>query len=1006
MQWFNSRLIHSLSIKASVLVLCVSSVIGLVAGFALMNSQNKLTSDAAIQDVQQLSSLQANIISQHLSSLARLGEVSHRQLVSRLNSRYTEQSASELHFNKLENGAYRARSGEIGVFVGASGKLTTAEIQMANKLVSVWHDIANAAIPSFSSYFFISSEQLSVTYPAKLAEQLPATHNFEEDIFYRIGTPKYNPTRQPIWTPVYFDDIQNQWLTSLIIPVYIQGEFVGVVGGDFILQQLNELIISEVDVLTGRQIFVFDNSGNLIYYPDFKHVLSHQDAKLNTELNNFQSAPSFLQEIIREALIKGRFESESTFVVTGDKRVSVSPISDLNWYVGAYDKFEPFAEYTSKLQLSIFFAIAAAALLLSLLVFWFLNQFVLARLRIMFDAFKEHQQGQFELKGLVKDNDEIGQVARSMMAMSSEISGLIEGLNEKIIEKEIAELAALKLSNAVKHSETAIAITDENFIIEFVNPKFIELCGREEDELIGATLKTVIDNQMAWMLDAAYEQLNMGHTWKGDLLLTHSNGESIWVSQTVSPMTEDINGGRHFVAATQDISQIKKNQKKMEKLAYHDPLTNLYNRTFFKAQLTKSLEMTKRGHFSFALFYFDLDQFKRVNDTLGHEAGDELLIEIAKRLVRRLRAEDTIARLGGDEFAVILSGVATVERATAMAIDIQNVIREPVQLSGAEVLVSASIGITMSPKDAMSIETLLRNADLAMYRAKAAGRNTHYFFTDDLDKAVKESLLIESELRVALRELQFELYYQPQVDLKTGKLFGFEALIRWNHPERGMVSPAIFISVAEQSGLIVELGEWVLAEASMFIARLNEKYNENYTVAVNLSARQFKDKGVASVIRSSIINARIKPEWLDIELTESMLMGDISEALHQLDDIKALGVQMSIDDFGTGYSSLSYLKKFPVDTLKVDRAFIKDIPEDTDDMAISDAIIAMAHKLKMKVIAEGVETPEHVEFLIKNNCQIGQGYLFSPPLSEEKLHQFIETEQKNYEALFCRTEQK
>ncbi|EWH12188.1 hypothetical protein DS2_00655 [Catenovulum agarivorans DS-2] len=996
MQWIKAKVFHSLSIKATLAVLVSCLALGMVGGFLLSKDQNSYLSQSAHDEARQIALLQADMLNQHLAHLVSLGSYSHQQLSQLIADFY----AQDISATEPASATGIHASIDSAIYYSDKSKLDAQLIALANFLNAHWPRLATPIAAQFSGYYFIGKQQFAVTYPAKLATDLPAKHSFDKDIFYKVGTPTYNPTRQPVWTPVYYDDIQNTWMTTLVIPVYLDGNFVGVAGADFVLDNVTQLVSQNVRGLVGQEVFIFDNKGNLIFHPKFNKVITSQHARLSTQLNNFQNAPDFSQKIIREALVNGRFRGEKVFMVDHQFPVAVGNIASLNWYIAVVDVSDSVNSYLASYNKKLYLGFAAAAFVFALLIYWLLNETILKRLKTVTQALSKHQQGQIDLGHLLEEKDEIGVVARSINALSGEVNSLIDGLNEKIKEKELAELAAVKLSNAVKHSETAIAITNDKFEIEFVNPKFVEMCGREEDELIGNHLKIVFDQHMAWMLDAAFEQLQLGHAWKGELLMVHSNGSEVWVAQTFSPMTEDVNGGKHFVSATQDISMMKDNQREMEKLAYHDPLTDLYNRTFFKAQLTKSLEMTKRGHFAFALFYFDLDQFKRVNDTLGHEAGDELLIEIARRLVRRLRAEDTIARLGGDEFAVILSGVATVERASAMATDIQNVIREPVQLSGAEVLVSASIGITMSPKDAMSIETLLRNADLAMYRAKAAGRSTHYFFTDDLDKAVQESLLIESELRVALREYQFQLFYQPQIDLKTGKLFGFEALIRWNHPERGMVSPAIFIPVAEQSGLIVELGEWVLAEASMFIARLNHRYNENYTVAVNLSARQFKDKSVAKVIKSSIINARIKPEWLDIEITESMLMGDINEALHQLDDIKALGVQMSIDDFGTGYSSLSYLKKFPVDTLKVDRAFIKDIPDDTDDMAISDAIIALAHKLNMKVIAEGVETAEHVEFLVQNHCQIGQGYLFSQPIDEESLYKFIDNSTKPYMHLF------
>ncbi|MCJ8271920.1 MAG: EAL domain-containing protein, partial [Psychrosphaera sp.] len=360
-------------------------------------------------------------------------------------------------------------------------------------------------------------------------------------------------------------------------------------------------------------------------------------------------------------------------------------------------------------------------------------------------------------------------------------------------------------------------------------------------------------------------------------------------------------------------------------------LTGLANRTFFKMQLRKALALSKRGHYSFALFYFDLDEFKRINDTLGHDAGDSLLIEVANRLQTRLRTEDTIARLGGDEFAVLLSGIKDKDEARAIIETIETMLIQPIKLGANEVIISASIGVTLAPYDSMEEETLLKHADLAMYEAKEKGKNTSHFYTKDLDFAAKERMVIENELRVAIKEQQLLLYFQPQVNIDLCEVIGFEALVRWQHPEKGMISPVRFIPVAETTGQIVQIGEWVLRESCRFLAKLA---SQGFTgkLSVNISSRQLKDINLCNLLCQVIKQTGINPKQLDLEITESMLMGDVEAAINQLYEFKKLGVSLSIDDFGTGYSSLSYLKRFPVDTLKIDRSFIKDIPQDRDDM--------------------------------------------------------------------------
>lgn len=998
MQWLKFQILHSISVKASIAIFLSCMLIGTVGSYIFTQVQDKYVESIISRNLNVSAQQNAQFISHYLDSLVQLGKISNNQIKHVLSKADTEQNAQSILIQQSDL-SYRHFDGDTGLFLAANQSLNQKIKQEAASLTSIFPSLAPSLEQSFSAFYYISKSGLAVVQPASIADSLPAVYDFNRDLFYKLGVPAYNPTRQPIWTPVYYDQIQGHWVSSLVIPVYLNDEFYGVTSFDFVVQDLKNILLTKMLNKLDQEAFIFDNKSNLIFHPQYNLAVDEKPGNF-AELHNVDSLNADIHQVIRISLQNSNDLSVKKYNLKGEDRlVAVTSIPQLGWYFALTDSLSIDELHSQQFKQYLLLGALLASVLLSFIIYWFLNRYVLSRLRHCAKALAVHKPGQLQLKKLTDSSDEIGTMARTLESMSGEIHHLIEGLNEKIHEKEIAELSALKLSNAVKHSETAIAILNNQFEIEFVNPKFVELTGRDEFELIGTHIESVVDKQMHWLLDMAYEQLNDGRAWKGELLIDHPLGEGIWVSQTFSPMTQDKQGANHFVSATQDISFIKQSQKKMEKLAYHDPLTNLYNRTFFKAQLTKSLEMTKRGHYAFSLFYFDLDHFKRVNDDLGHEAGDQLLIEIAKRLKQRLRAEDTIARLGGDEFAIIMSGIASVEKAQLMATDVQNMIAKPIKLAAAEVLVTASMGITLSPKDALGIEDLLRNADLAMYKAKNAGRNGFYFYNDALNKALQESILLESELRIALKEQEFELYYQPQIDLKTGKIFGFEALLRWNHPTRGMIPPNIFIPVAEQSGLIVALGEWVLTEASLFIARLNQKHNQSYMVAVNLSARQFKDKNVANIIQHSIARAGIKSEWLDIELTESMLMGDINEAIQQMQDIKALGVQLSIDDFGTGYSSLSYLKRFPIDTLKVDRAFIKDIPHDKDDMAISDAIIAMAHKLNMKVIAEGIEHKEHVQFLVEKQCQVGQGYLFSPPIPEQQIELFL-NESQAYQNLF------
>jgi diguanylate cyclase (GGDEF)-like protein len=376
-----------------------------------------------------------------------------------------------------------------------------------------------------------------------------------------------------------------------------------------------------------------------------------------------------------------------------------------------------------------------------------------------------------------------------------------------------------------------------------------------------------------------------------------------------------------------------------------------------------------------------LDQFKRINDTLGHHAGDQLLLIIAERLTSCVRNQDTVARLGGDEFTILLNNVTDTDKIASIAKNILTCLKEPVRLGKHEVIVSTSIGITLAPTDSHCSETLMKNADLALYMAKDNGRDGYYFFTEDLNIRANKLLETENELRDAIKNEEFHLHYQPQINLKTGEITSVEALIRWEHPIKGDIPPSEFISIAEETGLIVQIGEWVLKNACLEIQRLKEITGKNLRVAVNLSPRQFDDPKLIAIVSNALEKSGLSPENLEIEVTEGMLMNDINVVIDQLTNIKSTGSTITIDDFGSGYSSFSYLKSLPVDILKIDQSFVYDIPDDLDAMEIASAVIAVAHKLNLKVVAEGVENIDQRDFLVINKCDFAQGYFFSKPIS-------------------------
>lgn len=557
------------------------------------------------------------------------------------------------------------------------------------------------------------------------------------------------------------------------------------------------------------------------------------------------------------------------------------------------------------------------------------------------------------------------------------------------IERAQTENRLSRLSQAVEQSPNVIVITDLDTNIEYVNLAFVNATGYSFDEVIGKNPRLWTSEKMSKRTyEAMWAELIAGKNWKGELTNRRKDGTEYIASVMISPMRMADGRVTNYLAIEEDITEKKIAEARIQQLAHFDLLTGLPNLALLKDRVAQAMKLAQRSASQLAVLFLDIDHFKNINDTLGHRIGDELLIQLAVRLKSLVRDEDTLSRLGGDEFILVLPGTDA-DGAAHVADKLLETIARTCQIEQYELAVTPSIGIAMYPSDGMDFDRLYQSADVAMYRAKRDGRNTFRFFTTEMQERSARRLLLENALRNALERNQFELHYQPQISMQSGQVIGAEALLRWHHPELGAVSPAEFIPVAEESGLILGIGEWVLRTAVRQARAWMDNGQAGITIAVNLSAVQFRQVNLPELIVQILEEAKLPPQYIELELTESVAMDAPLAAIAVMDGLHALGIRMSIDDFGTGYSSLSYLRKFKVNKLKIDQSFVRNISEDPESRAIVTAIITLASSLGFQTIAEGVETSGQLAFLRLQGCDEIQGYYFSRPLAVEKFEAFM-----------------
>ena len=640
---------------------------------------------------------------------------------------------------------------------------------------------------------------------------------------------------------------------------------------------------------------------------------------------------------------------------------------------------------------------SAIVISLSVLIFIIFKLHVLIPVGALKNAAIRIADGNFAHQVPIYSQDELGHLARCFNAMMDEINidrdALLSAnrrLAEEISQRQLANQELTKLSLAVEQSPASVVITDLNGHIEYVNPKFCEVTGYSRDEVIGRESHVFgAESDNPGELERIWERLGKGEIWKGEFRNRRKNGMPYWESAVIAPIRDNQGNTTHYLAVKEDITERKAFEQKLLEQATHDQLTGLPNRFLAVDRLQQMLQNAERRENHIGIIYIDLDNFKTVNDSMGHAVGDDLLVQVSTRIWSHLRDEDTLCRLGGDEFMALIPDLMhPIEDLKIILHRIISSLQTPFILSGHEMSVTSSLGIALFPEDGDTVGSLMSNADMAMYEAKRAGRNTFRFFTPEMNQKVQDKMALETRLRHAMDANELYPVYHPIIRLSDGALVGAETLLRWQSPDLGNVKPSEFIPVAEQSGLIRPITEWLFDTILKHALTWNQR-PENLWVGVNVPPNYFCEEAFRHTIEETSSRARELDLDLCVEITENLFLQSSEDTLEQFKHLAELGVSSAMDDFGTGYSSLAYIKRFPLNHLKIDRTFVDGLPGETDDRSLTETIVLMGHRLGISLIAEGVENQAQLEYLKELGVEYAQGFHIAEPMTNEEFTRYL-----------------
>lgn len=834
-------------------------------------------------------------------------------------------------------------------------------------------DVFGSSIQSlFNNVWFLYRDNSLNIYDAgvpNFVAKMPIDIDYTKTPWITLGDPASNQDRGMRWTPTLFDPIVKTWLVSAVQPVDVNGKWIGMLGHDVYLNKMLPTLFQPSQRYKGEQHFLQDAKGDFIEAGPWQKELEAKPESFKPDLKNEPS----LAKLFAMLLNAEPSAYQNKLSLQGQQYLAIGMIlPDVNWH---YFRLVPTNEILAPMR-KLFFALAAMVLTSGLLIGFLIDiavkRNIVQRLQQLASAVRQYGLGDLNARASLTGDDEIAKTSHEFDAMANQLKATLDAIPDLLFEFDL---------EGRYHS------------VHFPLDKSVLM---PNTVLVGKTVHEVLSAQSAAIVIAALKEADKKGWCHGKQYQRQTTKGLTWFELSVAKKATEIDDKARFIVLSRDISERKSAEQEIQQLAFYDTLTALPNRRLLLERLKHALDSSMLNGNDGALLFLDLDHFKTINDSLGHDVGDLLLKQVAKRLAIYTRKDDTVARIGGDEYVVILTNLsANPTEATANATSITEKIllslNQPYELGIGTYHSTASIGVALFSDHGLLQDELLKHADIAMYQAKKSGRNTFRFFDPNMQNTITARAVMENELRFALNKKQFELHYQVQVD-EQNHPFGAEALIRWRHPERGLVLPANFISTLEDLEFILPVGYWVLETVcAQLQAWQNQPLKQSLVLSVNVSAKQFRQKNFASQLQNLIQQYSINPNLLKLELTESVILEDVEDTITNMNTLKEVGVQFSLDDFGTGYSSLQYLKRLPLSQLKIDQSFVRDIAVNTSDQAIVKTIIAMAQTLNLQVIAEGVETEEQHQLLAENGCMQYQGFLFGKAMPIDQFETALQT---------------